>query len=97
MFKSSFAQDLLHETRQHKHLQDEILPKEMNSSVYKSQFAASTHGPLDNVSVVMEDDNVMTRSRSKLGPSPSIDNMNESSDQAKSLLILRGSTDIGAH
>ena len=55
MFKSSFAQDLLQETRHHNDLQDEMLPKERHS-LYKSQFAASTHGPLDNISLSLEDD-----------------------------------------
>ena len=55
MFKSSFALDLLQETRHHNDLQDEILPRERHS-LYKSQFAASTHGPLDNLSLSLEDD-----------------------------------------
>ena len=55
MFKSSFAQDLLQETRHHNDLQDEMLPRERHS-LYKSQFAASTHGPLDNISLSIEDD-----------------------------------------
>ena len=57
MFKSSFAQDLLQETRQQRSLTEEILPKEIRGQAggggggYKSQFAASTHGPLDTVTV----------------------------------------------
>ena len=55
MFKSSFAQDLLQETRHHNDVQEDMLPRERHS-LYKSQFAASTHGPLDNISVSLEDD-----------------------------------------
>lgn len=83
MFKSSFAQDLLQETRHQLHLQEEILPKELLSGGgqgYKSQFAASTHGPLDNVGLNMEAEATLERVRrpaSKFGSN--LDNMNESS------------------
>ena len=51
MFKSSFAQEVLEETKSGSsvNLLDAILPAERHT-LYKSQFAASTHGPLDNVS-----------------------------------------------
>ena len=68
MFKSSFAQDLLQEQRQHRNLQQEILPKQLlEGGHYKSQFAASTHGPLDNVSLNFEseDNSVSRRASSK--------------------------------
>ena len=66
MFKSSFAQEMLQEQRQHRHLQQEILPKELlEGGQYKSQFAASTHGPLDNVNIDSGDDNTVSRRRHK--------------------------------
>ena len=97
MFKSSFAQDLLQETRHQKHLQEEILPKEITSSVYKSQFAASTHGPLDNVNVGMDSDHLVTRAVTKFGPSHSVDNlnMNESSDNGNSPSNDLHTSDLG--
>ena len=51
MFKSSFAQEVLEETKSGSsvNLLDAILPAERHT-LYKSQFAATTHGPLDNVS-----------------------------------------------
>ena len=80
MFKSSFAQDLLQETRHQRHLQEEILPKELISGGqgYKSQFAASTHGPLDNMETeATEALERVRRPASKF--SSNLDNMNESS------------------
>jgi len=57
MFKSSFAQEILEETKHHNssNIQDAILPIQRHS-LYKSQFAASTHGPLDNIDVNTEDE-----------------------------------------
>jgi len=57
MFKSSFAQEILEETKHHNssNIQDAILPIQRHS-LYKSQFAASTHGPLDNIDVNIEDE-----------------------------------------
>ena len=82
MFKSSFAQDLLQETRHHNDLQEEMLPKERHS-LYKSQFAASTHGPLDNISLSLEENISIpaVRQNSKYGnisgsSSSLLDNMN---------------------
>ena len=83
MFKSSFAQDLLQENRHQLTLQEEILPKELltgGGQGYKSQFAASTHGPLDNVGLNMEAEATLERVRrpaSKFGSN--LDNLNESS------------------
>ena len=54
MFKSSFAQDLLQESRHHNDLEEEMFPRDRHA-LYKSQFAASTHGPLDNISLDTED------------------------------------------
>lgn len=92
MFKSSFAQEMLQETRQHKQLQDEILPKELGGGVYKSQFAASTHGPLDNVNISLEDDQEVRRTGSKYG---NIDNINESGDQAINMNHELHTSDLG--
>ena len=90
MFKSSFAQEMLQETRQHKQLQDEILPKDLGGGVYKSQFAASTHGPLDNVNISVEEDHEVRRTGSKYG---NIDNIN--GDQAINLNHELHTSDLG--
>eukprot|EP00090_Calanus_glacialis_P013982 TRINITY_DN22614_c0_g1_i2.p1 TRINITY_DN22614_c0_g1~~TRINITY_DN22614_c0_g1_i2.p1 ORF type:complete len:826 (+),score=189.98 TRINITY_DN22614_c0_g1_i2:94-2571(+) len=78
MFKSSFAQEILEETKHHNssHLQDAILPIQRHN-LYKSQFAASTHGPLDNVDVNIEDE-PPDRPPSKFGhrPASDLDNIN---------------------
>jgi len=58
MFKSAFAQECLEETRVSNSSTDSIsaamLPRERHK-LYKSQFAASTHGPLDTISLASED------------------------------------------
>jgi len=78
MFKSSFAQEILEETKHHNssNLQDAILPIQRHS-LYKSQFAASTHGPLDNIDVNIEDE-PPDRPSSKFGNRPPsvLDNIN---------------------
>jgi len=79
MFKSSFAQEILEETKHHNSsdIQDAILPIQRHS-LYKSQFAASTHGPLDNIDVNIEDE-PPDRAASKFGntrPPSVLDNIN---------------------
>ena len=56
MFKSSFAQEVLLDSRANvmdTHFESAMMPSERHT-LYKSQFAASTHGPLDNLT--FEDD-----------------------------------------
>ena len=94
MFKSSFAQDLLHETRQEtrlqQELQEEMLPRDRRT-LYKSQFAASTHGPLDNISLSLEDDISIppVRQNSKLG------NISVSSDTTEPACAELQTSDLG--
>ncbi|XP_023331320.1 uncharacterized protein LOC111703570, partial [Eurytemora carolleeae] len=52
MFKSSFAREIIEETKQNANL-DSILSSDLNSA-YKSSFAASTHSALDNMPVNIE-------------------------------------------
>ena len=56
MFQSSFAREISEETKQHSSgdIQDAILPIPRHN-LYKSQFASSTHGPLDNIHVNIQD------------------------------------------
>jgi len=78
MFKSTFAREILED---HKHdtggdIQDAILPI-LRHNLYKSQFASSTHGPLDNIHVNIQDKPPDTSS-SKFGnmPASGLDNCN---------------------
>lgn len=50
MFKSSFAREILEETKHNANLSESILPAELHSG-YRSSFAASTHTALDNVNL----------------------------------------------